>query len=68
MGEIVNLRQRRRQQRREADAQAAADNRARHGRTRIERTLDAHEAAQRQALLDGARIQPPPDEPKPTET
>ncbi len=67
MAEIVNLRQRRRQLRRAADAQGAADNRARHGRTRAERALDALKAARREAALDGARVEPPSGDAAPGE-
>ena len=61
MGEIVNLRRQRRRRERDAAAQAAADNRARHARTPTERARDALEAARRIAVLDGARIGPDPD-------
>ena len=63
MGEIVNLRQRRRRQERDAAAKAAADNPARHGRTPAQRAQDALEAAQREATLDGARLEPETDGP-----
>lgn len=58
MGEIVNLRGRRRQRDRQLDAQQAADNRSRFGRTRAEKARDAADAARSSAVLDGARLQP----------
>ena len=64
MGEIVNLRGVRRQRDRQRQAQSAADNRSRHGRTRVEKARDEAEAARQRAILDGARIEPnapPPD-------
>ena len=54
MGEIVNLRSARKARaRREAETTAAA-NRAKHGRTKAEKTRDAAEAARRESILDGA--------------
>ena len=64
MGEIVNLRGVRRQRDRETEAQTAADNRSRHGRTRAEKARDEADAARQRAILDGARIDP---EPPPTD-
>lgn len=58
MGEIVNLRGRRRQRDRQLDAQQAADNRSRFGRTRAEKARDEADAARTNAVLDGARLQP----------
>ena len=63
MGEIVNLRRHRRRQQRAAEDQAAADNRARFGRTRGDRALDELQAGQREAVLDGARLDRPPEPP-----
>ena len=64
MGEVVNLRKwRRARDKAEGEAVAAA-NRAGFGRTKAEKQRDAAEAAQRRALLDGARLkptEPPPD-------
>lgn len=60
MGEIVNLKARRKQRERAADAATSAGNRARHGRTRAERERDDTEAARRESVLDGARIEPDP--------
>lgn len=60
MGDIVNLRTHRRQRARKQDAQQAADNRSRFGRTRAEKTRDEADAARGKAVLDGARIDPDP--------
>ncbi len=60
MGEIVNLRTRRRQRERADASQQAADNRARFGRTREEILRDRQAEARQQAVLDGARLDPPP--------
>ena len=58
MGEIVNLKQVKKQRARAGKAAEAAANRAKHGRTAAEKANDRREEARRQALLDGAR-QPP---------
>ncbi len=60
MGEIVNLRTRRRQRDRAGASQQAADNRARFGRTREEVARDRQHQARQQAVLDGARLDPSP--------
>lgn len=60
MGEIVNLRGRRRQRDRQEAERQAADNRARFGRTRAEKARDAQEQARGEAILDGARIERDP--------
>ncbi len=60
MGEIVNLRTRRRQRDRADASQQAADNRARFGRTRAEAERDRQEQARQQAVLDGARLEADP--------
>lgn len=63
MGDIVNLRTARRRRERAAEAAAAADNRARHGRTKAEIERDRLASAQADRLLDGARLeQEPPTE------
>lgn len=59
MGEIVNLRRVKKQRERAKAAEEAAQNRVRFGRTAAAKQADAAEAAQRAALLDGARIGPP---------
>ncbi len=64
MGEIVNLRTRRRQRDRADAAQQAADNRARFGRTRTEVERDRQDQARQQAVLDGARLEPAPPAPE----
>lgn len=58
MGDIVNLRTQRRQRARKQDAQQAADNRSRFGRTRAEKARDEADAARSSAVLDGARLLP----------
>ncbi len=60
MGEIVNLRTRRRQRDRSDASQQAADNRARFGRTRLEVERDRQEQNRQQAVLDGARLDADP--------
>jgi hypothetical protein len=55
MGEIVNLRQVKKQRERAAAEQRAAENRARHGRTVEARKAERLEQERRQALLDGAK-------------
>ena len=57
MAEIVNLRRvKKALTRRQAGAEAA-ENRARHGRTRAERTAEEGEAARQTRTLDGAHLQ-----------
>ena len=59
MGEVVNLRKwRKARERAEAEAQAAA-NRAAFGRSKAEKQRDAKEAAQRDALMEGSRMDAP---------
>jgi membrane protein involved in colicin uptake len=59
MGEVVNLRKwRKAREKAEAEAQAAA-NRAAFGRTKAEKKREATEAAQREALLEGSRMDAP---------
>ncbi len=55
MGEIVNLRKVRKAKARSQAAEAAAENRTRHGRTAAERARDALEAEQARRTLDGAK-------------
>jgi hypothetical protein len=61
MGEIVNLRRARRQRARDTAAEAAAANRARHGRTRAERDAERLEQERARRALDGARQEEPRD-------
>jgi len=60
---IINLRGERKRRNRAAEAERAAENRARHGRTKGERRLDesARETAERS--LDGHRIETGEDGP-----
>lgn len=55
MGEIVNLRRAAKRRGREAEAQEAAENRIRHGRTKAERLNDARTEAERRKRLDGLK-------------
>jgi len=55
MGEIVNLRSVKKRLAREAAGAKAKENRARHGRTELEKANDQREEARRAALLDGTR-------------
>jgi hypothetical protein len=59
MGEIVNLRQVKKQREREAAELAAAENRARHGRTVAARKAERLAEERRRALLDGAKKDDP---------
>ncbi len=59
MGEVVNLRKWRKAREKAAAEAEAAANRAAFGRTRAEKQRDAKEAAQRAALLEGSRMDPP---------
>ena len=63
MGEVINLRQRRKAQARAVKQQAAAAARALHGRTCTARDADAAEAERRKALLNGAKRE---DRPSPS--
>ena len=66
MGDVINL-NRVRKARAKADAAAtAAANRAKHGRSGTERDNDRRAEARRQALLDGARRDAAPADPRPT--
>jgi hypothetical protein len=57
MGDIVNLRQARKQARRDQDARQAASNRLRHGRTKAERNLAAAREAKAHRHLDHTRVE-----------
>lgn len=61
MAEIVNLRRWRKRRAKEDAAALAAANRSRHGQTLLERAAPAQEAAERNRLLDGARLPSPGD-------
>lgn len=56
MNEIVNLRQVKKQRARAEAANAAKENRIRHGRTGAEKANDLRDAARRQAALDERKI------------
>ena len=58
MAEIVNLNRARKARDRAADRATAAENRARHGRTKAERLKAQTEAERLRATLDGARREP----------
>ncbi len=56
MAEIINLRRIKRTRARAAADDAAAANRAAHGRTRAERDASIAQDARQQRLLDGAKL------------
>jgi hypothetical protein len=56
MAELVSLRKARKQAKQEADAKRAAANRSLHGRTKVERSLDAARAEQRHRHLEAHKI------------
>jgi hypothetical protein len=56
MGDIVNLKRVRKLQARDAAAAEAEANRAKHGRTKVQRLQAEAEAAQIARTLDGAKI------------
>lgn len=53
MAEIVNLRQARKHKARAEKERQAAENRAKHGRTKVERRLDAAQKLSEDRKLDG---------------
>lgn len=53
--EIINLNQRRKQANRKKREEDAASNRAKFGRTKVEKQRDSAEAAALERMLDGAR-------------
>jgi len=63
MAEIVNLRLVRKARQRAEVQAAAAQNRARHGRTKAERHRDAAEVERLSRTIDGARREPDPERP-----
>ena len=63
MGEIVNLRRVKKQRARDGAAQAAAENRIRHGRTGAEKAADRMEQGRARRALDGARRDAPDEQP-----
>jgi hypothetical protein len=58
VAEIINLRRVKRRVAREDSAQAAQENRVRHGRTKVEAHADKRDEERRIALVDGARLEP----------
>ena len=56
MAEIVNLRQARKRKARAADQEAAAENRARFGRTGAQKVRDQAERGRLDRTVDGARL------------
>jgi hypothetical protein len=60
MGEIVNLRRVKKAKQRQAEAEAARENRIRHGRTAAEKANDARALERQAATTEGARL---PDKP-----
>lgn len=60
MGDVVNLRLRRKQSARTERERQAAENRVRFGRSRLERHAADAEAERAEAALDGHRIVAPP--------
>lgn len=55
MGEIVNLRSVRKLRRKEADAQAASENRVRHGRSGAQKRAEREESRRAEVAIDGHR-------------
>ncbi len=56
MGDIVNLRDFRKQRAKQEKSEKAAVNRRKHGRTKAEAERDKREREQRDAILDSKRI------------
>ena len=59
MGEIINLNRVRKARARDAAAAVAAENRARHGRTKAAKAREADETARAAAVLDSHRVESP---------
>lgn len=57
MGEIVNLRQAKRRLARAKAVQDAQENRVRHGRTRAQTEAERLDAARREAVTSGAKLE-----------
>lgn len=62
MADIINLSRARKGKQRAADRAVAAENRARHGRTKAEKAREAAESAAADRTLDGARRDLPSSE------
>jgi hypothetical protein len=58
MAEIIHLRQARKRKKRADKEAQAAENRARHGRTKAETGLQAKENAKTEMTLDGKKLDP----------
>ena len=58
MGEVINLRKARKQAKKREDAERAASNRAVHGRTKAETTIEATRSERMRRHLDAHRIDP----------
>ncbi len=61
MSNVVNLRMVRKARARVESAATAAENRARHGRTKAERVAATHIADRLARATDGARLDPSPE-------
>ncbi len=64
MSKVINLRQFRKRKAREDEAQQAAENRVRFGRTRAQKDRDALEAEQARQRLDQLRRDSPDEAPE----
>jgi hypothetical protein len=64
VSKVINLRQFRKRKAREDEAQQAAENRVRFGRTRAQKDLDALEAEQARQRLDQLRRDSPDEAPE----
>lgn len=62
--EIINLRQARKQKKRDDNAQQAAQNRVRHGRTKAERNLEKQLKAQADRAFEQGHLEKPGKEPE----
>lgn len=60
--DLVNLRQVRKQKKRALDEAKAADNRARHGQSKAEKTLRSKQTELASRQLEGHRLERPEDE------
>jgi hypothetical protein len=56
MGDVVNLRRARKAKARTQSAEAAAENRVRHGRTRLQREVEQQEVSRIDRRHDGHRL------------
>jgi hypothetical protein len=62
LADLINLKRARKQRARDADRVAAAQNRARHGQTKAEKTALEAEAKRLDRAVDGARREPADDD------